>query len=84
VLQSRARHQPKLSKLLDSTAQNGLAACKVPIIFEISPAAVVQALRPEHAPAPLTLTIAGRYQLDIRDDFRAQALEKVVRTPERL
>jgi len=64
--------------------KTGLPPAKLPIIFEISPAAVVQALRPEHAPAPLTLTIAGRYQLDIRDDFRAQALEKVVRTPERL
>lgn len=62
----------------------GLPPATLPSIVEISPAAVVQALRPEHAPAPLTLTIAGRYQLDIHDDFRAQVLEKVVRTLERL
>ena len=56
----------------------------LPSIVEIAPATVVQALRPEHTPAPFTLTIAGRYQLDIRDDFRTQVLEKVVRTLERL
>ena len=61
-----------------------LPATSRPNIVEISPATIVQALRPEQAPAPLTLCIAGRYQLQIRGDFAAHVLEKVVRTLEGL
>jgi len=55
-----------------------------PNFIEITAANIVGALRPETPPAPLALTIAGRYQLEIRGDFAPQVLEKVVRTLERL
>jgi hypothetical protein len=54
----------------------------LPSIVEIAPVTALRAFQSE--PAPLTLRIAGRYQLDIRDDFPSLVLEKVVRTLERL
>ena len=56
----------------------------LPNIVEISAATVVQAVRSMPDPAPLTLLIADRFQLDIRDDFHAHILEKLIRTLERL
>jgi len=56
----------------------------LPNIVEISAATVFQAVRSDSARAPLALLIADRYQLDIRDDFHAHVLEKLIRTLERL
>jgi hypothetical protein len=66
---SREHRQAKLSRLLDSAVQKKHTPAASSNIVEITPANVVQALRPARGSAPFPLTVAGRCQLDIRDNL---------------
>jgi len=56
----------------------------LPSIVEITPATALRALQLDPEPAPLTLIISDRNQLDISYDFRALVWREVVRTLARL